>query len=216
MNKVLRTILSGVGLAAIGLSMAACGSGDAATPKSDPSAPLATIAGVRGQTTAVALDSGFTSALTTLKLTPGVVGTAKLTDGSLIFPITGGNVKYYSPDGPVQPFVQGDLRHDGSGISLTGGGIKVELTNFDIDPGAGELYGDVTANGKAVVSHAYLFELDGTTLKGLRTAGDTAILEGTTVKMSADAAALLDKTYGTDAVKEGLVIGVAKIILDTK
>ena len=65
--------------------------------------------------------------------------------------------------------MQGDIQHQGSGISLTAGATKVELTNFDIDPGASKLYGDVSVNGTQAASHAYLFYLDGTTLKALQT-----------------------------------------------
>src|SRR5690348_10741786 len=54
--------------------------------------PVAAIPALTGQSTAIKLDKGFTDALTQLKLTPGVVGDAQLQDGSLIFPITGGNV----------------------------------------------------------------------------------------------------------------------------
>ena len=45
--------------------------------------------------------------------------------------------------------------------------------------------------------------------------GNTAILEGTTVKLKDEAAALLNQTFGTDALKGGLVIGIAKITVNT-
>ena len=70
-----------------------------------------------GETTAITLDQGFIDALTALKLTPGVVGTAKLEAGSLIFPITGGNVTVFKP-GAVSPYVIGQIQHEGSGLSL--------------------------------------------------------------------------------------------------
>jgi len=203
-----------VGIAAIGIvavSASACSSSKSSTK---PVADLPSLSG-SGQTTAVALDKGFTDALTSLKLAPGVVGTAQLTNGSLVFPITGGHVTYYKP-GSVNPFVQGDIMHQGSGISLTAGTTKVELTNFDIDPGASKLYGDVSLNGAPVASHAYLFYLDGTTLQPLQTSGNQAILQGTKVEISDVAAPLLDKTFNTDAVKAGLLVGVAKITVNTK
>jgi hypothetical protein len=208
-TTITRALTGIVGLGVIAATATACSS------SKDSSKPVADIPSLSGQTTAVALDKGFTDALTSLKLTPGVTGTAKLTDGSLIFPITGGNVKYYKP-GSVNPFVQGDIKHDGSGISLTAGNTKVELTNFDIDPGASKLYGDVSVNGTQAVSHAYLFYLDGTTLKALQKSGNTAILEGTKVEISDVAAPLLDKTFNTDAVKAGLLVGIAKITVNTK
>ena len=59
-----------------------------------------------------------------------------------------------------------------------------------------------------------LFFLDGRTLQPLKTAGSTAVLQGTTVKLKAEAASLLNDTFGTDALKGGLVIGVAKITVN--
>ncbi|SDI81205.1 hypothetical protein SAMN05444157_0271 [Frankineae bacterium MT45] len=215
-------------LAAAGaISLTACSSsGTSATSTSAaPSsalstAPVATIPNLTGVSTAVALDKGFTDALTTLKLTPGTVGTASLADGSISFPITGGNVTYYTP-GSVKPYVQGDIQHMGSGLSLTAGtgatATVVKLTNFDIDPGNNStLYGDVAVNDKTAATHTKLFDLDGTTLKPLQTSGNTAILEGTRVLMSDNAAALLNTTFNTTAVKGGLLIGIAKITVNTK
>ncbi|WP_246098161.1 hypothetical protein [Rhodococcus spelaei] len=167
------------------------------------------------KTTAVAPDKGFTDALTSLTLTPGVVGTATLDNGSVIFPITGGHVKYYPP-GTVDPYVQGQIKHDGSGLSLTSGPTKVDVTNSDIDPGTSLLYGDVSVNGTSSAQHAILFDLDSRTLQPLQTGPDnTAILQGTRVLVSKDAAALLDKTFNTDAVKAGLLVGTATITLNT-
>ncbi len=212
------------GLAAVAaLGLTACGSSKSSSSGSsssaaDPSAPVAAITDLsKGKMTQVTLDKGFTTALTSLKLTPGVTGTAKLDGktGVVTFPITGGNVKYFNPTGPVQPFVTGDIKHNGSGLSLTAGAKKVTLTNFDIDPGASKLYGDVALNGKSVVKHAYLFNLDGTTLKPLAKSGTDAILEGTTVKVSPAAAALLNSTFATKAVTDKLVVGIAKITVAT-
>ena len=131
------------------------------------------------------------------------------------FPITGGNVDYYKPHGPVEPYVTGNIQHNGSGLNLTAGATKVTLSNFDIDPGASKLYGQVSVNGKVAVAKAYLFNLNGTPLKPLQKSGTDAILEGTIVEMSPDAAKLLDDTFKTTAVKAGLVIGVAKITIAT-
>ncbi len=46
--------------------------------------------------------------------------------------------------------------------------------------------------------------------------GDNAILEGTKVEISPDAAGLLNETFKTDAVKPGLLVGIAKITIATK
>ncbi|MCW2776181.1 MAG: hypothetical protein JWN91_4507 [Nocardioides sp.] len=198
--------------------LAACGSSDSEGSSSSSSAsapkPVAAIDALQGESTAIALDKGFTDALTALKLTPGVVGTAKLEDGSLIFPITGGNVTVFTP-GEVSPYVIGQIQHEGSGLSLTAGGTTVELTNFNVDPGVSRVYGDVTVNGKVAVTNAFLFQLDGRTLQPLQTEGSNAILEGTKVEISADAAPLLNQTFKTDAVKPGLLVGIAKITVNT-
>ncbi|MFY0408573.1 hypothetical protein ACI6PP_16310, partial [Solicola sp. PLA-1-18] len=103
----------------------------------------------------------------------------------------------------------------GSGLSLTAGDTKVELTNLNVDPGVSRVYGDVSVNGKVAVQSAYLFTLDGRTLNPLTTEGDTAVLEGTQVKISPVAAELLNSTFNTDAVTADLLVGVAKITVNT-
>jgi hypothetical protein len=202
-----------------GLSVAACGSSDDAsnassTTKASAPKPVASIDSLTGNNTQVTLDQGFVDALTQLKLTPGTVGTAKLENGALIFPITGGNVTVFKP-GQVSPYVIGQIQHEGSGLSLAAGGTKVELTNLNVDPGVSRVYGDVSLNGKPVVSSAYLFKLDGRTLEPLSTGSGTATLEGTKVEISPVAAPLLDKVFKTDAVKPGLLVGIAKITVST-
>jgi hypothetical protein len=206
--------------AMVALPLTACGSDDeSSSGESSSSAsapkPVAAIEALSGQTTAIALDQGFTDALTQLKLTPGVVGDAKLEDGSLVFPITGGNVTVFKP-GEVSPYVIGQIQHEGSGLSLTAGDTKVELTNFNVDPGVSRVYGDVTVNGEVAATSAFLFQLDGRTLKPLETEGSTAILQGTKVEISDVAAPLLNDTFKTDAVKAGLLVGIATITVNTK
>jgi hypothetical protein len=205
-------VVATVGLLALPLT--ACGSSDSSSSSSAPKA-VATIDSLSGKTTAIALDKGFTDALASLKLEAGTVGTAQLTDGSLIFPITGGNVTVFKP-GQVSPYVIGQIQHEGSGLSLTAGETKVELTNFNVDPGVSRVYGDVTVNGKVAATSAFLFQLDGRTLQPLQTEGDTAILQGTKVEISDVAAPLLNQTFKTDAVEPGLLVGIATITVNTK
>ena len=183
----------------------------AAKAASSIPAPVAAVPALFGGSTGVLLDSGFTGALTSLGLTPGVVGTATLTDGSVNFPITGGSVVYWSPDGKYRPYVQGIIQHDGSGLSLTAGSTVVDLTNFTINPGNSLLYGDVSVNGTVAATQAPLFNLHGGTLKPLQVEGNNAILTGTTVHVSETAAGLLNKVFSTDAVKKGLLVGIATI-----
>ncbi|MGV8882899.1 MAG: hypothetical protein ACOH19_12180 [Rhodoglobus sp.] len=212
-----------VGLASASLlvvGLAGCSAPAAETTPTTPSSPsveadptpLASIPALDGVDTQVALDSGFLDALTSLGLTPGVTGTATLDGTTLHFPITGGNVDYYDPQEDYRPYVQGSIEHEGSGITLTAGDTVVGLSDFRIDPGTSQLFGTVTANGEEVGQDIFIFNLDGSTLKPLQEDADgNAVLEGTTVLISSDAAGLLNSTFGTDAVTDELVVGIAKI-----
>ena len=181
----------------------------------DPT-PLASIPSLSGVDTAVLLDADFGAALTSLGLEAGTVGTATLEEGSLHFPITGGNVDYYDPQEDYRPYVQGSIEHEGSGFSLTAGDIVVELTNFTIDPATSELFGDVSVNGESAATQALLFDLYGGTLEPLKMDGDNAILTGTTVHISSVAAGLLNSTFSTDAVADQMLVGIATITAATK
>jgi hypothetical protein len=212
-----RSLAALAAVAMLSLGAAACGGDDqsAAAKTASTPEPVAQIDALSGQRTDVMLDAGFVEALGTLKLTPAPVGDAKITKAGVArFPITGGNVTYYEP-GTVSPYVQGEIDHDGSGLSLTGGGKVVELTDFVIDPGASVLTGKVSVDGEVAAESAPLFFLDGRTLEPLKAAGATAVLEGTTVKLKDEAATLLNDTFGTDALQGGLVIGIAKITVNT-
>jgi hypothetical protein len=223
----LRTPAALLATAALGLGAAACGSSSSTSSTSSSSSsssstkaaakPVAQVDNLTGKQTSVKLDAGFVKALTSLKVTPGPVGTAKIsTAGVASFPITGGNVKYYTP-GSVSPYVQGIIHHDGSGLSLSAGGKKVVLKNFNIDPGKSVLTGDVSLNGKQVAPGAPLFFLDGRTLKPLKAnSNGTAELAGTTVVLTKTAADLLNKTFGVTALSNKVVIGVATITINTK
>ena len=224
MRTTPKRFVGGIAAAALlAFPLAACGNEDDTTSSSNESSsssaeapePVASIDALTGKDTAIALDQGFVDALTQLKLTPGVTGDAKLVDGSLIFPITGGNVSVFEP-GSVPNYVVGQIQHENSGLSLTAGGTTVELTNFNVDPGVSRVYGDVSVNGKSVVTSAFLFNLNGSTLEPLKTEGSTAILTGTQVEISDVAAPLLNDTFKTEAVKPGLLVGIATITVNTK
>ena len=202
---------------ALVFGLSACGDdskADAPAAATVDAKPVASLTNLTGKMTEVVVDAGFLEGLTSLKLTPGVVGTAKLKDGTLSFPITGGNATYYTP-GSRTPYVESSIKHDGSGISLTDGKTKVELTNFVVDAGTSMLTGDVSANGKSVVKGAPLFFLDGRTLEPLQVneAKGEGVLYGTTVSLTGAAADLLNKTYGTDALTEFFKVGIARITL---
>jgi len=202
-------------LAVLAVGVAACGSDDStsSTSSDTPPEPVAAIDSLDGVATTVSLDQGFVDALGKLGLTPGTVGDASLKGTDISFPITGGNVTYYDPAESYRPYVQGEIDHAGSGLSLTAGKTTVELTDFVIDPGTSELTGTVTANGKVAAEDAVLFDLDGSTLNPLEVdkAAGTATLQGTTVELSQDAADLLNQTFKTDALAGGFVIGISSI-----
>ncbi|PZF52573.1 hypothetical protein DEJ23_15300, partial [Curtobacterium sp. MCSS17_008] len=200
MRKSMKTSITLATTGALVLTGAAFGvtSANASTPNvqtvsssseaSEIPAPVASVPEVLGGDTSVALDSSFTDALASLKLTPGVSGDATLEDGAVSFPISAGSVTYWSPDGDYRPYVQGLLNHDDSGLTLQAGDTTVTLENFVVNPGSSKLYGDVLVNGKVAASDAYLFELWGGSLKPLQLEGDNAVLTGTTVHVSEDAA----------------------------
>jgi hypothetical protein len=214
--------------ATLALGLAACGGNDPettgsgeSTPEASASAeptPAAEIEALTGEQTAVTLDPAFVKGITDLGLTPGVVGDATLdaATGKAAFPITAGNVTYFDPASGVDPYVQGIIMHEGSGLSLSAmGGPTVELTDFVVDPEKSMLTGTVTADGKVAAEDAPLFFLDGSTVKPLEVNKDkgTAVLEGTTVSLTAEAAELLNMTFGVEALAEFFPVGIAEITL---
>lgn len=213
MNKISRTIvgLSAAALLVTGVGISAASASSEAASASKIPAPVAAVPEIFGGNTAVALDANFLAALKSLGVTPGVLGTATLTNGSVAFPITGGSVVYWSPSGKYRPYVQGIIEHNGSGLSLTAGSTVVDLTNFTINPGNSKLYGDVTVNGTVAATQAYLFDLHGQTLKPLQVDGNNAVLAGTQVHISPDAAGVLNKVFNTTGVPSELLVGVATI-----
>ena len=223
MNK--RTFGAFASAAVLAVGVGACGDDEEATgtggsqtqtQQQQKPEPVAQIDNLTGERTSVMLDAGFVEALTMLKVTPGPVGDAKISKaGTATFPITGGNVTYYEP-GTVSPYVQGMINHEGSGLSLKAGGKNVKLTDFVVDPGKSVLTGTVSVDGKQAAADAPLFFLDGRTLEPLMAKDNgTAVLQGTTVKLKAEAADLLNQTFGIQDLQEGLVIGIAKITVNT-
>ena len=205
------------------LSVAACGSNDtettgtgSETTTTEPT-PAAAIDTLTGKQTAVTLDEGFLAGLTALKLKPATIGGATLEGAKIAFPITGGNVTYYTPDSGVNPYVQGLINHDESGLQLTGANGKVvKLENFVVDPAKSVLTGKVTVDGAVFAESADLFFLDGSTLKPLAVdeATSTAVLEGTTVSLTKTAADALNMVFETDALAEFFKVGIAEITVD--
>jgi hypothetical protein len=193
-TKVL-TAISAVGLAA---TMTACSSSGGGTPK-----PEGAFKTLTGQSTTVVAAPTFLSALTSLGVKLGLVGKATMpTPGDLSFPITGGNATIYKK-GAVTPYVQGVVDHQGSGFSLTAGSTVVDLENFVVNPGNdSNLTGDVIVNGGTPMKGVRLFDLDGSTLQTptISKAG-VATLSGTTIYLSAPAAAALNSVFKLTGAK---------------
>ena len=211
--------------AGLTLGLAACGSNNTETtgtsgeaaPSAVPS-PAAALDSLTGKQTAVTLDAGFLAGLTALKVTPATIGGATLdaATGKIAFPISGGNVTYFDPASGVSPFVTGAINHDGSGLQLTGANGKVvKLENFVVDPGASMLTGKVTVDGMVAFESAPLFFLDGSTVKPLDTTSSPgeAILAGTTVSLTKEAADALNGVFETTVLTEFFKVGVAEITL---
>jgi hypothetical protein len=217
-NKSLATI---AGLALLAVPLAACGSEDddssswsSSSSASQPK-PIASIGDMSeaaggGGTTAVALDADTLAALTSLKVTPAPFGTATIEDGSIIFPITGGNVSVFEKDA-VPRYVVGQVQHEGSGLDLSAGGTTVTVGNFNVDPTVSLVYGDVAVNGKVAATSIPVLRLDGRTLKTPTFDNGEAVLQGSGVFLTQGAADLLNSTFKVDALSGDTKIGVATI-----
>lgn len=211
MNRYQRAAAAAAAVA-LAAGVAACSS-DGADKK-----PVGEFTTLSGNATSVVLDAGFVKALGTLKLTPGLIGTAKMANGTVSFPITSGHATIYKK-GAVTPYVQGVINHNGSGLSLSGGGTTVDLKNFVVHPGnnsnlTGEV--DVVAGGKTTVAakSMKLFDLDGSTLQtpNISKAG-VATLQGTTVYLSAEAAKALNGVFKTDALAGDMKVKIGTAII---
>ncbi|MCW2813228.1 MAG: hypothetical protein JWN84_683 [Nocardioides sp.] len=206
-----KTLAALAGMALLLGPLAACGSDDDGGSGSQPQ-PIASIKDLStdGGTTAVKLDAGTLEALTSLKVTPGPFGSAKITKGSIIFPITGGNVSVFQKDA-VPRYVVGQVQHEGSGLSLAAGGKTVVVGNFNVDPTVSLVYGDVALDGKVVATSIPVLRLDGRTLMTPTFDNGKAVLEGSGVFLTDGAAKLLNDTFGVKALTGDTKIGVAKV-----
>ena len=208
-----RRLAAAAGLLLLAVPLSACD-----VPFTGGGAPeaVATVPALKGTTTEIKLDKGFTGALEKLGLTPGVIGKAKLKDGSLIFPITGGNVTVFK-QGEVSPYVIGQIQHASSGLSLSAGGTTVDADQLQRRPGASVVYGDVRCqrqerrDRRAPLQprrpHAQAPADQGQ-------GGDPRGHQGADLRPPRPTCS--NKTFGTKAVKQGLLVGVAKITVDTK
>jgi hypothetical protein len=161
--------------------------------------------------TKVQLSPDFVNALTSLKVTPGTIGSGRLKQGVAAFPI-------FSGAGDVGT-IKLEVNHQG-GLSLKGGDTIVELTDFSITnlSGAPVLTGLVKANDN-LVGRLPLFDL---TLSGNPTTAPVKILhnklpltlvevKNVKVTLSKDAATALNGVFKVTAFQAGLNIGTANV-----
>jgi len=77
------------------------------------------------------------------------------------------------------------------------------------------VYGDVSVNGKVAATDAYLFTLNGATLKPADHVGQHRDPDRHPGRDLPGRAPLLDSTFKTSAVKAGLLVGIATITVNT-
>lgn len=218
--RSLTKVLSALIAAGLAVTMAACsdspGGSDTSSPSgTDPVGAFKTLDGVK---TTVILDPGFVEALGKLKLTATPFGDAKAKKAGkrlkAIFPITGGNATIYAK-GDVDPYVQGEIDHEGSGLRFTAGDTTFVIMNFAIHPGShATVTGDVTINDGTPLHEVVLFDLDGSTLNTptISKAG-VAKLKGTTIYLASEAAAAMNGVFGTDALAGGRKVKIGKAVI---
>lgn len=211
MNTPLRPLVAIAMAGTLTFGLAACGDDD--TDDTVAAIPVAEVESLTGVASEVILSDSFQQDLNKLRINSKVLGKAKRTGDTLAFPITGGSLTYYAP-GTRDPFVESNILHENSGLQFKRGKPKVDLRNFVIDAGASLLYGDVRVNGKKTGENVPLFFLDGRTLEPLQTTdAGTAVLEGATVSLTAEAAQLLNDTFNTEALSEFHPVGRAEVVV---
>lgn len=212
------TVLAGAGLA---VSLASCSSEPGGSDTNEPSGtePVGEFKTLEGVSTTVIFDPGFAAALTSLKLVPSTQGDATIgmmgDKVTAVFPITGGNAAIYEK-GDVDPYVQGEIQHDGSGLTLAGGDTTFTLMNFVIHPGKNAtLTGDVVIDGGTPLHQVTLFDLDGSTLETPTISEEgIATLQGTTIYLASDAADALNGVFDTDALAGGKKVKIGTAVID--
>lgn len=201
-------IKAGTPLGTVHLVAAATG----ATTYNEATDKTTVLSRVTGESTSVTLDAGTAKALTGLgvMVSPNGKGTFTSADSTVHFPITGGIAVIHSNKSAQPGSIDGVLIHQGSGISFSKGAKSLALTDFVVDPGTSVLYATVAGNPRVEIA-----TLNGAPVKVSMVDG-TVHLDGTIVNLTAGAAMALNTTFGTTAVKAGLPLGVAHIIVAGK
>jgi hypothetical protein len=155
--------------------------------------------------TGVTLDAGFTSALTSLKVSLGTLPRTYSYQGQVYFPISGGAIDLAN--------AKSEIIHTG-GISLTAGATRVELSDFLIDTIEAKpvLTGIVVVND-SIVDRIPLFDIAlpaGFTVP-LAPRGRSLTISGAGLTLNATAAGALNSVFGVTAFAGGFTIGKATI-----
>ena len=169
---------------------------------------VAAVPAIGGGSTTVTLDAGSAGVLhqNGVAVAPVAPATAASSSGNttVTFPVTGGEA-FIFPQKDL-PFVRGDVVHSG-GLTFSAGAKSLTVTNFIVNPGTSLLTASV---GGAQVP---LFELDGHNVKVGSDSSGNPTLDGTILRLSPQAAAALNATFGVTLFKEGIPVGTAHIVL---
>ena len=145
--------------------------------------------------TSLVVDPNAAAALTSLGVTPGLVGPAYAANGAFNFPIT---------NSALSALRSGSIAHSG-GISLTAGSTTVKLTNFWINLNSRDL--TAVVNGGPRVS---ILNLDFSGAKVGLSRG-VLTLGPVTARLTSAAAGALNQAFNVQAFTEGLTLGQATV-----
>ena len=161
-----------------------------------------------GKATNVTLDAGTAKALQSLGVAVAPIGTAKFDSATstVSFPITGGFAAIHSDLGYKPGYIAGTVLHEASGLRFSKGGKSIDVTDFVVDPGNSIL--TASSGGKSGIP---LLALDGTNVK-VSMEGSDVVLQGTVAKLTAAGAGALNATFGVSDFKEGIPLGVVRLV----
>jgi hypothetical protein len=168
----------------------------------------ARISRLDGKATNVTLDAGTAKALGTLGVSVAPIGTAQFDSATstVSFPITGGYAAIHSDLGYKPGYIVGTVLHEASGLRFSKAGKSIDVTDFVVDPGNSIL--TASSGGKSGIP---LLSLDGTAVK-VTMEGSDVVLQGTVAKLTAPGAAALNATFSVSDFKEGMPLGVVRLV----
>ncbi|HVL04774.1 MAG TPA: hypothetical protein VM388_02220 [Acidimicrobiales bacterium] len=168
----------------------------------------ARISRLDGKATSVTLDAGTAKALQGLGVSVAPIGSASFDSATstVAFPITGGFAAIHSDLGYKPGYIAGTVLHEASGLRFSKGNRSIDVTDFVVDPGNSIL--TASSGGKSGIP---LLSLDGTDVK-VSMEGSDVVLQGTVAKLTPTGAAALNSTFGVGDFKEGIPLGVVRLV----